>query len=294
MIEAIAKIVEAAQEVAVSVEECKISISVIEDMKNLISEISEGVSKSEELSDFKKINGVPETAETQLDARSTYFKEGHSYETDDRGRIYKKDGEVIPGVEYTSNGGKYRVDAGGNVETLKEGYQSTYKERYDRTPTEGNRGSWTGDRAESCYKPNVETEKGAKAAEKLSEYGLEGIEYKDALPNFDACAEESVEIDMTENRPSNFENADIECAKKWNEEGKGGRSDWSARDVANYRHDHNMTWHECADRKTCQMISRDIHDYFGHSGGVFECKKIVEKSIGGGFDAWYKDLEQRF
>ena len=294
MIEAIAKIVEAAQEVAVSVEECKISISVIEDMKNLISEISEGVSKSDELSDFKKINGVPETAETQLDARSTYFKEGHSYETDDRGRIYKKDGEVIPGVEYTSNGGKYRVDAGGNVETLKEGYQSTYKERYDQTPTEGDRGSWTGDRAESCYKPNVETEKGAKAAEKLSEYGLEGIEYRDALPNFDACAEESVEIDMTENRPSNFENADIECAKKWNEEGKGGRSDWSARDVANYRHDHNMTWHECADRKTCQMISRDIHDYFGHSGGVFECKKIVEKSIGGGFDAWYKDLEQRF
>ena len=37
MIEAIAKIAEAAQEVAVSVEECKISINVIEDMKNLIS-----------------------------------------------------------------------------------------------------------------------------------------------------------------------------------------------------------------------------------------------------------------
>lgn len=293
MIEAIAKIAEAAQEVAVSVEECKISISVIEDMRNLIGEIGEGVSESEELSNLETVDGVSESAEMQLDARSTYFKDGHSYETDDRGQIYKKDGELIPGVEYTSNGGKYRVDAEGNVETLEEGYQSSYKERYDQTPVEGERGSWIGDRAESCYKPNTETEKGAKAAEKLSEYGLDGIEYEDAVPNFDDCAEESVEIDMTENRYSNvsegivgnFEKADTECAKKWNAEGKDGKTDWTARDVANNRRDHNMTWHECVDRKNCQMISRDIHDYFGHSGGVCECKKIAGKSFGGGFDA---------
>ena len=38
MIEAVAKIAEAAQEVAVSVEECKISISVIEDMRNLMEQ----------------------------------------------------------------------------------------------------------------------------------------------------------------------------------------------------------------------------------------------------------------
>lgn len=293
MIEAIAKIAEAAQEVAVSVEECKISISVVEDMRNLISEIGEGISESEGLSDMGTVDGSSEAAETQLDARSTYFKDGHSYETDDRGQIFKKDGELIPGVEYTSNGGKYRVDAGGNVETLEEGYKSSYKERYDQTPVEGERGSWTGNRAESCYKPNAETEKGAKAAEKLSEYGLDGIEYEDAVPNFDNCAEESVEIDMTENRYSNvaegivgnFEKADTECAKKWNAEGKDGKTDWTARYVADYRRDHNMTWHECADRKTCQMISRDIHDYFGHSGGVCECKKVLGQSFGGGFDA---------
>lgn len=292
MIEAVAKIAEAAQEVAVSVEECKISISVIEDMRNLISEIGERASESE-VSDMGTVDGGSEAAETRLDARSTYFKDGHSYETDDRGQIYKKDGELIQGVEYTSNGGKFRVDAGGNVETLEEGYKSSYKERYDQTPVEGERGSWTGDRAESCYKPNTETEKGAKVAEKLSEYGLDGIEYEDAVPNFDNCAEESVEIDMTENRYSNvsegivgnFEKADTECAKKWNAEGKDGKTDWTARDVADYRRDHNMTWHECADRKTCQMVSRDIHDYFGHSGGVCECKKVLGQSFGGGFDA---------
>ncbi len=293
MIEAVAKIAEAAQEVAVSIEDCKISTSVIEDMRNLIREIGGVVSESEGLSDIGIVDGGSEVAETQLDARSTYFKDGHSYETDDRGQIYKKDGELIPGVEYTFNGGKYRVDAGGNVEILEEGYKSSYKERYDLTPVEGERGSWTGDRAESCYKPDAETEKGAKAAEKLSEYGLDGIEYEDAVPNFDNCAEESVEIDMTENRYSivseeivgNFEKADTECAKKWNAEGKDGKTDWTARDLADYRRNHNMTWHECADRKTCQMISRDIHDYFRHSGGVCECKKVLGQSFGGGFDA---------
>lgn len=293
MIEAIAKVAEAAQEVAVSVEECQISISVIEDMRNLISEIGEGVSEPEGLSNLETNDGLSEATETQLDARATYFKDGHSYETDDRGQIYKMDGELIPGVEYTANGGKYLIDATGNVETLKEGYQSSYKERFDQTPVEGERGSWSGDRAESCYIPNAESEKGAKVVDKLSEYGLEGIEYKDAVPSFDACAEESVNIHMTENRYSNvsegivgnFEKADTECAKKWNIEGKNGKSDWTARDVADYRREHNMTWHECVDRKTCQMISRDIHDYFGHSGGVCECKKVSGQYLGGGFDA---------
>lgn len=293
MIEAIAEIVEAAEEVAASIEECKISISIVEDMKDFICEIGERAEESDNLSCLETNDRVLEATGTQLDARSTYFKDGHSYETDDRGQIYKKDGELIPGVEYTSNGGKYRVDAGGNIETLKEGYQSSYKDRYDQTPVEGDRGSWMGNRAESCYKPNTESEKGAKVAEKLSEYGREGIEYQDAVPNFDDCVEETVEIDMTENRYSNisegivgnFEKADTECAKKWNADAKDGKTDWTARSVADYRRDHNMTWHECIDRKTCQMISRDIHDYFGHSGGVCECKKILGQTLGGGFDA---------
>ena len=293
MIQAIAKIAEVAREAVVSVEECRIPISVIEDMKSSISEIGEGLSESGGRTSLETVDKVSEAAKAQLDAKSTYFKDGHCYETDDRGQIYKKNGELIPGVEYTSNGGKYRVDAGGNVETIEEGYRTTYKERYDQTPAEGDRGAWTGNRAESCYKPNTETEKGAIVAEKLSEYGLDGIEYKDAVPIFDGCTEETVEIDMSENRLSNvsegnvgnFEKADTECAKKWNDEGKDGKTDWTVRDVTKYRQDHKMTWHECMDRKTCQMISTVIHDYFGHSGGVCECKKTVGQILGGGFDA---------
>ena len=293
MIEAMAKIAEAVQETAANIENCKISIGVIEDMKNIISEIGNHVSESEKTYASNNIDDISGATEAQLDPRSTYCKNGHVYETDDRGHPYKMDGELIPEVEFTSNGGKYRVDARGNIETLKEGYQSSYEERFNRTPVNGERGSWTGDRAESGYRPNAETEKGAKAAEKLSTYELEEIEYEDALPNFDKCTEESVEIDMTENRISNrsngiignFEKADTECARKWNADGKDGKTNWTARDVEKYRRDHNMTWHECPDRKTCQMISRDIHDYYGHSGGVFECKKITGHDFGGGFDA---------
>ena len=83
----------------------------------------------------------------------------------------------------------------------------------------------------------------------------------------------------------NFEKADTKCAAKWNDEGFLGKHDWTAREVTRYRSEYNYTWHECADRKTCQMISRDIHDYFGHSGGVWECKKASAKKAGGGFDA---------
>lgn len=295
MIEAIAEIAEAAQEVAVNVEECRISIDVIEDMKDILKDTTGETSKVPEAASDAEVveTDVTDLSSTQLGSHSTYFKDGHSFETDDRGTVYKKDGEFIPGVEYKSNGGKYRIDAKGNVETLEEGYQSTYKDRLDKTPVEGERGKWTGERGESRYIPNVETERGAKAAEKLSEYKLDGVEYLDANPDFSKCSEESVVINMTEERYSkategvvgNFEKADTECAKKWNSEGKGERTDWTPRDIANYRKEHNMTWHECADRKTCQMLSRDIHDYFSHSGGVSECKKTIGQDVGGGFDA---------
>lgn len=296
MIEAIAKIAEVAQEVAVSIEECKISVDVIEDMQSFLNDIKESTTEVDAVNDAEVVDAATETLDFesyQLDPHSKYFKDGHSFETDDRGQIYKRDGELLPNVEYISNGGKYRVDAEGNVETLEEGYKSSYKERYAQTPVSGVRGNWSGERAESRFIPSSETVNGAKAAAKLSEYSIDGIDYQDAIPNFDECAEESVQIDMTENRYSNvsegiignFEKADTECARKWSVEGKDNRTYWTARDVADYRATHNMTWHECADRKTCQLLSRDIHEYFGHSGGVCECKRDMAQNIGGGFDA---------
>ena len=299
MVQAIAKFAEIAKEAIANIEECQISASMIEDMKDIIQNASETASKSEIGIEKEQLEGVKgektsnEISESQLDARSTFIKNGHSFETDDRGVIYKKDGELIPGVEYTSNGGTYRVNESGDIETIKEGYYSSYDERLGNTPLSGERGEWSGKRGESLYKPNAETERGSKASEKLSEYGLDGIEYKDANPDFSKCSEETVEIDMTENRYSNeaegivgnFEKADTACAQTWNDIGKDGKSNWTAQDVADYREKNKLSWHECLDRKTCQLVSQDIHGYFGHSGGVSECKKALGETLGGGFDA---------
>lgn len=293
MIEALAHVVESAREVAVSIEECRISSGVIEDMRDLLGSMSNEVNEAEISQKIgQDINNsiekvclkVEDLQDVHLDARSTYFRNGHSYDTDDRGTIYKMDGEYIPGVEYQSNGGKYRVEADGTVETLEEGYQSAYEERLRRTPAECDRGKWTGIRGESKYIPNPETEAGAKAAERLAEHGVDGVEYQDAIPDFSECAEDSVEIDMTYDRPSNFVKAYQELAKKWNQERKDGKANWTAREVQIYKTQHRLTIHECPDRKTCQLLSQDIHDYFGHSGGVFECKKGVIQNVGGGFD----------
>lgn len=295
MIEVISEAIESSEMVA-AVNECHFSASTLLDLRNMLDSLLVD-SRSLELdgpnTDLSESTETPETkletsSVTQLEARSSYIRNAHLYETDDKGNIYKCDGNLIPGVEYYDNGGIFRTDEFGNIETIKEGYLSTYKERLDHVPVEGERGKWSGSPGESKFIPSPETERGKKAVERLPEYGIDSVEYQEALPNFSDCSVETVEIEMTEIRygvNGNFEKADTKCAEKWNNEGFLGKLDWTAREVTRYRSEYNYTWHECADRKTCQMISRDIHDYFGHSGGICECKKASAKKAGGGFDA---------
>ena len=288
MVQIIAEAIEAAAESLSVLEECRISVDVIEDMQAIISEVADITSEIGGASELEEIDVADlemNNIATQLEPHETYFKEGHAYETDDNGNIYKKDGEVISGIEYTDNGWKYKVDQNGNVEIIEEGYQTSYKERMDRTPAEGERGTWEGKRGESKYIPANDTESGAKATEKLAEYGMDGVEYKNQFPDFFNCSEADVEIEMTDTRYINFMNADIECAKKWNQEGRDGRTDWTLRDISEYRTNNRLSWHECEDRKTCRLVSQDIHDYFRHSGGVSECKNAIVEEVGGVFDA---------
>ena len=154
-------------------------------------------------------------------------------------------------------------------------YPSSYEERQKYTPAEGERGHWEGDRGESKFKPT-----NPEIQDTLSKYEMDGIEYQDGIPDFSNCAEATVEIDtMTNNRncgpESNFAQADQKCADQWNLEKKDGRTDWTARDVANWRRENGYTWHECNDMKTCQLVPTEINDYFGHLGGVGEYNKIT-------------------
>ena len=172
----------------------------------------------------------------------------------------------------------------GEIKESEAGFYTDYIDRFRATPREDSpNGSWKGERAESKFIPNQETEQGQKAIEVLKANDLDGIEYHNGEPDFSGCAESTVRIDdMTADRASNFAQADIKCAEQWSSENKDGKNDWSARDVSNYRHENRFSWHERCDTQTMDLVSMDVHTFFKHSGGVAECK--ARDNIGGGFD----------
>ncbi len=158
---------------------------------------------------------------------------------------------------------------------------STEAERMKYTPVEnGPLGSFEGERGNSKFIP-----KDAQVRATLEKYGLDGIVYKRAIPDFSPCSEASVSIDMTSKRygpEGNFAKADDACAKQWNDANRDGRSDWTSRDVCDWRRENNYSWHECSDMKTCQLVPQDVHNACRHFGGVAECLK--HEGSKGGFD----------
>lgn len=165
-----------------------------------------------------------------------------------------------------------------NEETKPELY-TTSKERIDFA-SNGD-GEWTGAPGNSEFIPNK-----AEAKEALDRYNQTGIEYSDGNPDFTKVSESTVKIDdMTSNRNLNFKQADVKCAEKWNAESRDGRTDWTGRDVSDWRSENRYSWHERVDRATMDLVQRDIHEECKHFGGVAECKRAERVSeIGGGFD----------
>lgn len=166
---------------------------------------------------------------------------------------------------------KYEVATFDNAS--ESDYPSSYKERIDRTPSEtSDRGEWTGERGESTYIPSDEAMK-----ELLVQFGINGIEYKDGIPDFSKCSACTVEIDnMGSTRygeNGNFAQCDAKAAEQWNKEGRNEKNDWTARDVKKWREENEYSWHERNDMKTCDLVPTKVNDYFGHLGGVAECKK---------------------
>ncbi|WP_282174695.1 HNH endonuclease [Vibrio diabolicus] len=152
--------------------------------------------------------------------------------------------------------------------------------RFEGTHLPRNNGEWEGGPGDSDWKPDGEyipqskNPEGKTWSEILEEYDIESIPFKDGYPDFSEVAEETVEIDdFTENRDLNFAQADKATAEKWNEEGKDGRSDWKASEVKQYRKDNDLTWHECEDTKTLQLVPSEVHNNVPHSGGISEKKQ---------------------
>lgn len=169
-------------------------------------------------------------------------------------------------------------------------YPSSYKERLDRTPSiENPNGKWSGDRGESMFIPTAD-----RVREILRNKGLEGINYKDGIPDFNPISEAKVTIQgMSQHRLSqmgengerivgNYEKADTECAKAWNLEQRDGKDDWTHQDVKKWREANEYTWHEHNDMKTCSLVPTEVHKACSHLGGVSEIKNILNQI--GGFD----------
>ena len=142
---------------------------------------------------------------------------------------------------------------------------STYAERIQHTPREG----WGGARGESVCTKGTDS------------FGIIQVEYENGIPNFSPYSIADVEIpNMSSTRygdGGNFEQADNALAGQWSNDCKEGCSDWTGSMVRDWRREHysNYTWHECTDRKTCQLIPREVNGTFGHLGGVGECNKLA-------------------
>lgn len=199
----------------------------------------------------------------------------HKIRFDDAGRVVAYDGKTF--------GGEYNI----------------YDTRLARTSADDNPilGRYEGIRGESKYIPSRRTVAGVIVTDILRQYGLDGINYRNAEPDFEPCSEAVVKISaMTENRENytndvgeivlgNFSQADIELAKMWNLARREGRSNWEPRDVFDYRKANKLTWHEKCDTKTMVLVRLEINLFFKHSGGCSECRvRDAVGADGGDFD----------
>ena len=171
-----------------------------------------------------------------------------------------------------------QTDLGNGQDTQNEQKGQTGNDVSDNdkkyTDIPRNDGMWEGEPGNSKWKPDRETiPKKYNPEDKtwgqiLDENGIDGIDFVDGEPDFSEIAEETVEIDeYSQDRDDNYDSADEKLAEKWTKEQKDGHS-WSADDVAQYRKEHQLSWHEKSDMKTMQLVPREVHLNIPHKGGI--------------------------
>lgn len=110
-------IAEVAKEVVSYVEEINFSEIALQDVEELLAQTGEFESTLEELSAGE--NTIVEEFQ-QLEANSTFVKDGHTFITDDNGKIFRRDNELIANSDYEINGYRYATDNMGRI-TSAEG-----------------------------------------------------------------------------------------------------------------------------------------------------------------------------
>ena len=97
-------------------------------LKNMNNEILEKAKSMDKLNDFKDLDSPiviilensgrfdeSELEKIKLEPNTTYEINGDTYETDDNGNIYKKNGELMPNTTYERNGYTYTTDENGSI-----------------------------------------------------------------------------------------------------------------------------------------------------------------------------------
>lgn len=112
-------------------------------LKNMNNEILEKAKSMDKLNDFKDLDSpiviildnsgkydAPQLEEIKLEPNTTYEINGDTYETDDNGNIYKKNGELMPNTTYERNGYTYTTDENGRITTW--GGEAKYEPENER------------------------------------------------------------------------------------------------------------------------------------------------------------------
>ncbi len=187
------------------------------------------------------------------------------------------------------SGGERNKDADNRVDEIpsafkQEEFASSYEARINQTPALINsKVEFEGIRGESLCTLKPPPDPQIKRI--LDEAGIEGIQYKNGIPDFSPVSKAQFEIDHmlggngkrgTDARRANFAQADQKLADKLNASPEmalefgmepGGIK---ARDIERYREKYKLTWHELNDVKTIQLVPSVINNKFGHLGGVGE------------------------
>ncbi|WP_081393008.1 HNH endonuclease [Paenibacillus odorifer] len=180
------------------------------------------------------------------------------------------------------------VDGTGKVDTppafKQTEFSSSYESRLNQTPSPNNKTvSFEGQRGETkcILKPPPDPD----LKKILDEAGIDGINYKNGVPDFSPVAKAQLEIDHmvggvgsngTKARAANFKQADIKLAEQLNNSPELASQfgltpgKIKAGDIADIREELKLTWHELNDGKTIQLVPSEINSKFGHLGGVGE------------------------
>lgn len=164
-------------------------------------------------------------------------------------------------------------------------FASTYESRINQTPAQENKKVMfiDGDRGETLcvLKPPPDS----KLQSLLDEVGVDGVLYKNAVPDFSPFAKAEVEIEHmvggkgangNKAKNLNFQQANSKLAEKLNKNpelaNKFGMQAGNIKpsDIEKFRVKNDLTWHELNDTKTMQLVPMEINNTFGHLGGIGE------------------------